>query len=741
VSSDFVNENLGNMANRSSLAGRIGPVGGLGGFEQMAPTLMARYYDILSGTLASILAAAAAMSLLVEPSLGETRKDQAATGKPAVAAPSTRRAVAAASVESAGTAAGSSSSPDIAAVREAIGLIRHHKSDQATAIEATMRDPVARKVVEWAILRSNDTVASFDRQVAFITANPGWPSVAMLHRRAEDLLWSEHRSAATVLEFFGNAKPTTVRGKFALARALLAEGDRAGAEHYARLAWDNDSFSRDLEAEAYNAFGDLLTTADDKARMDARLANDDIEAGTRAAQRLGGSEPAVAKARAAVVAKAGNAGEFLDAVPSDARHDPSYMFSRIQWLRRNERIAEAAKLMLAVPREEGRLHNLDEWWVERRVLTRKLLDMDDAETAYRITRDALPPPRENYRGEQQFTAGWIALRFLGDPGTAQKHFARIAEGTSNPITLARAHYWQGRAAEEARRMDEARAQYEAAARYPTAYYGQIARARLGMGEIALRRMAEADAERGPMNLEVVKAIAILYEAGARELVTPAVADLAERANDTRTLAALAELTARHDDARATLLIGKGVLGRGYAFDSYAFPTLGVPHYGAIGPAVDRSVIYSIARQESEFDQKCVSTAHAYGIMQVTPEAGRYVAGKFHVGYDLHRLTTDPVYNTAMGAAELGDLLQDYRGSYILSFAAYNAGRGRVHEWVERYGDPRDPNVDPIDWVERIPFSETRNYVQRVMENLQVYRVRLGMGSRLMIEADLRAGAH
>lgn len=707
---------------------------------------MARYETTRPAALALIITATAGVTLFaaLSPAFGAKHHAASASRKHPAAASHTAKTGSAAAKPAAlqHSTATPASSSDVDAVKHALELVRRHQSDEATAIEAGIHDPVARKVVEWAILRSDDTKASFDRQMAFVSANPSWPSIVMLRHRAEDLLWSERRSPATIRAFFAGAQPTTSRGKFAVARALLAEGDRANAQYYVRLAWDNDPLSRDLETEVLEQFHDLLTRADHKARMDARLANDDIEGGMRAAQRLGGQEPDIVRARAAVVAKAPNAGELLEAVPADLREDPAYLFSVIQWLRRNDRVAEAARVMLSLPREGARLHNLDEWWVERRLLARKLLDLGEFQTAYRVARDAVPPSRENYRGEQQFTAGWIALRFLNDPATAQKHFARIADGISNPITLARAQYWQGRAAEAAGRNNDARAHYEAAAGYPTAYYGQIARGRLGMGEIALRRLPEPDApdRTAVRSLELVRAIEFLYSAGARELVVPAVADVAERIEDVRSLAALAELTASHQDARATLLIGKAVLGRGYAFDYYAFPTIGIPQYGMIGPGIDRSVAYSIVRQESEFDQRCVSTAHAYGLMQVTPEAGRYVAKKFRISYDLHRLSTDPVYNMQMGSAELGDLIQDYRGSYILSFAAYNAGRGRVHEWIERYGDPRDPNVDPIDWVERIPFSETRNYVERVMENMQVYRVRFGMGSRLRIEADLRAGA-
>jgi soluble lytic murein transglycosylase len=353
--------------------------------------------------------------------------------------------------------------------------VRRGRSAETGPLQASIHDPTARKLVEWAILRSDDTTAGLDRYMAFISANPGWPSVGMLRRRAEAALWQEGRGPPTVLAFFASTQPLTPRGRFALARALLAQGDRAAAQAYVQEAWRYDGFSEDLENEALHAFGDLLTRADHVARMDDRLSAQDIEGGMREARRLGDVETAIAKARVAVIRKAGNAGQLLDAVPEEGRRDPGYLFSRIQWLRRGDRIPEATQLLLAAPRDPALLHNLDEWWIERRLIARKLLDLGDPHTAYRIARDAAPPPRENYRGEQQFTAGWIALRFLDDPALAMPHFARIAQGITNPITLARSEYWQGRAAEAAHRLQEARAHYEAASRYSTAYYGQIAR--------------------------------------------------------------------------------------------------------------------------------------------------------------------------------------------------------------------------------------------------------------------------
>jgi soluble lytic murein transglycosylase len=508
-----------------------------------------------------------------------------------------------------------------------------------------------------------------------------------------------------------------------------------------REAWRNDNFSDDLESLAIDVFRDLITAADHKARMDMRLYAEDVDGGLRSANRAGGNALVIAKARIGVIKKAGNAGALLDAVPADAHRDVGYIFSRAQYLRRADKADEAAELILSIPPDHGQMLDSDQWWVERRLVARKLIDLGDVKGAYRIARDAAIPSKDNYRAESQFTAGWIALRFLNDPATALVHFAKVGQGNSNPITLSRAGYWQGRAAEALGRNNEARAHYEAAARYSTAYYGQIARARLGHKDIVVRPAPEPMPERRDTaaRLEVAHAIELLYAIDERDLIAGSLADLGERSTDVAALAAIGDVAARSKDARAMLLLGKSALGRGLPLEHYAFPTIGLPDYRAIGPEIEPAVAYAIARQESTFNPKIISSARAMGLMQVTPEAARYVTKKFSAPYDEKRLMSDQIYNVQLGAAELGDLIVDYRGSYILTFAGYNAGRGRVKEWIARYGDPRDPKVDPIDWVEQIPFSETRNYVQRVLENLQVYRVRFGGSSKLLIEADLHRG--
>ncbi len=635
-------------------------------------------------------------------------------------------------------AATATTSPlDLDAVKQAIDLAHKGRGEDATGVESTIADPLARKLVEWVILRSEDTEIDFARYAAFIAANPSWPGIVGLRRRAEVALWKQPVDPRATIAFFGGLPPLSAKGRFALARALLAEGDRAAAEAAVREAWRNDSFSEELEAQAREIFAGLITPADDKARMDARLYVEDDDAGLRAARHLGPAEFAIAKARAAVINKAGNAKALLEAVPAAARRDAGYMFSRAQWLRRGDNVAEAAKWLDAAPREPGELGDVDQWWVERRLVARKLLDLGDFKTAYEVAKAAAVPKNENYRGEQQFTAGWIALRFLREPGVALGHFARITDGVSNPITLARAYYWQGRAAEALGRGHDARGYYEAAARYPTAYYGQLSRARLGLDGVALRQSPEPPPEH--RRLEVARAFEILYAIDERDLVAAMAADLADKAMDATALAALADIATHHHDARATLLIGKTATSRGLPLEHYAFPAFGIPSFRPIGPEVEPCVVYSIARQESAFNPRVVSSAHALGLMQVTPDAGRFIAKKFNVTFDQRRLIEDPAYNAQIGSAELGDDIGEFHGSYILAFAAYNAGKHRVKEWIDQYGDPRSSKIDPIDWIERIPFAETRNYVQRVIENMQIYRARFGNDSRLLIEADLRRG--
>jgi soluble lytic murein transglycosylase len=614
-------------------------------------------------------------------------------------------------------------SADLVAAKRAIALVQHHKFSDATALLASIEDLVAKKLVEWVLLRDPDSHAGFDRYDSFIQANPDWPSTPLLRRRAEARLWQERRDAATVRRFVG-AQPVSALGRLALARVLLAEGDRAGASREVATVWQSAELSAELETVVADSFRDQLTPADQIARLDRRIGAKDFGAAMRAAKRIGAAQVAIVKACEAAEANTSKSGALLAAVPTQVQADLGYALCRLHWLLAHDDVAAAVKLLGEFSGHDLQRQDTDEWWRERRILARRLLDLRDPKTAYRVVQEAAIPANPYYRAEFHFMPGWIELRFLSDPTTALRHFAKIDQGSSDPIVLARAAYWRGRAFEAAGRFDEMKAQYETAARYPTAYYGQLARARLGLSEIALR-LPQPQANAEDIRSDLLRATDILYAMGELDLVLTLVSDLAETSSDIATLSTLGELTAHHNDAQAMLMLGKTALARGLAMERYAFPEIGVPAYAPIAPRIDRCVIYSVVRTESAFDQRDISSANAVGIMQVTPAAARDTAQRFGVAYDWKRLVFDPVYNTQMGAAEISALLKEYRGSYLMTFAGYNAGRGRVREWVAQHGDPRDPNIDAVDWVERIPLAETRNYVQRVMENLQVYATRFG----------------
>lgn len=623
--------------------------------------------------------------------------------------------------------------PDLATAKRALELVSRDKVVEAAALEDSTTNPMVRKLIEWALLRRGGRI-EFRRYRDFIAESPDWPSIPLLRRRAEVRLWREHADSATARSFL-DGKPIGPVGRLVLARVLMSDGDRALAAREVRAVWRSAPLSVELEGALLKEFPDVITREDQLARMDKRIGAKDFGAAMRAAKKVGEDQVAIVKACTAAEAKFARGGKLLDAVPVQARNDLGYALCRIHWLLRNdspgsnirgrlvtpkEDVALAVKLALGARQADYQEQETDEWWRERRALARKLLDLGEAATAYKVVATSGPPANPYYRAEFHFMAGWIALRFLHDPTTASKHFALVDQGQTDPRILARGAYWRARTAEAAGDITQMRAQYKAASQYPTAYYGQLARIKLGLPRLPLPVSPPAA---DPAGSDLLQVAGMLYAIDERDLALTFASEVAKKCVKIHVIAGLAKLAAQHHDAQATLLIGETALERGMPFERYAFPNFGVPTYRAIGPALDPSIVYAVARTESGFNQRDKSSADAVGLMQVTPGAGRDTAKRFDVSYDWRRIVSDPAYNTAMGAAELVALMNEYSSSHILTFAAYNAGRGRVRQWMMLHGDPRNAKIDPVDWVERIPFAETRNYVERVTENLYVYRAR------------------
>jgi soluble lytic murein transglycosylase len=600
---------------------------------------------------------------------------------------------------------------------------RDNDLTEAQILKTKLAHPATQALSEWFAMRSG-TPVGFDRIMAFQKDYPDWPVTSQLRRRSEDTLLAERRSPPQVRFFFAKQPPLTAAGRIALAFALKADGLEQEANDKIRHVWREDTFGPDIERRILDRFPGLLTQADHRFRMERLLLKESWGGAQRAAGYAGKEYELLVKARMAVFQGKKKAQKAFAAVPASLRDDPSYLFSRALLQRRSNNLTEAASIIMQAPRDPELRVDGDEWWAEQRLITRALLDKGDAKTAYEVaSHHAAESPVQQI--EAEFHAGWIALRFLNEPAKAIQHFAAVAKTASTPISISRIAYWQGRAAEAAGEAQNARLFYERAADQPTTYYGQLAQEKLGR-TITLRKVAPlTEDERKAFDARVsVQALQWLQQMGEQDLALSLYSDLAQTLNDPGQLDALAGLATSQQNPRAVLVIGKTALQRGFPLDQHAYPLAAIPDFVSVGDEVEPAMVYAIARQESAFNPRAISSAGARGLMQLMPATAMRTAKRFGVGFDLKRLIEDPSYNAKIGSAHLGELMEDWKGSHILAFASYNAGGGNVIKWVRSYGDPRKPDVDEVDWVERIPFYETRNYVQRVLENLRVYRQRL-----------------
>ncbi len=624
---------------------------------------------------------------------------------------------------------------------ETIKLYRAGRISDGDALARSLETPAARTLAEWVALRHNARALAFERINTFLNRHPGWPGEDGLQKRAEQALLEEAKPARVVRGFFATREPVSPEGQIALAEMLAAEGHDSDAAEIARRVWRREAMSDALEKRINARFGSELLRSDHERRLERLLFAERLVEALPEAKALGPGHEALLKAFGAAMKNPASAGKLLDAVPAALRSTPAYVFARARMLRRQDKLPEAAKALEDAPRVVAALADGDSWALERRILARGLLDAGDARAAYAVAR-VNEAESETAKIENAFFAGFIALRFLNEPERAAAHFAEAAPAATLPISVSRVAYWRGRTAEAAGRTEEARRFYQEAARHGTAYYGQLARHRLGEAEVPAQAAALPDpAARARAEAEpLIGALRLADRLGDASLSVPLLAQAARTARDAETFAVLAEIAAQANDARGRLLVGKRALYAGHPRHAEAFPTDGVPPVDDAG-AVERAMVLAIARQESAFEPGAISPAGARGLMQLMPATARETAKRAGLAFDLNRLTADPAYNATLGTAHLGELVGYWRGSYILTFAAYNAGPGNVRRWIAAYGDPRSPGVDPVDWVERIPFNETRNYVQRVMENLQVYRERVDGRTALLIDEDLRRGAN
>jgi soluble lytic murein transglycosylase len=637
---------------------------------------------------------------------------------------------------------------DKAALKEAVRTIYKRRFDDARASMKRIKDKTALKLATWYYYRRNDNDAAPDKIERFRLANPDWPSQRRLRRNAEKALLTGKYEPKTVIAFFEKSRPTTGAGKAALGGAHHAMGEEKKGQHLIQEAWRRHELGTDIEKIILDRYGNLLTPRDHKARVDRLLLLDrksKIAATLRAAALLGEKEQKKIDARIAVVRRLKTAKKLLADIPeADTKDDVGFYFSRIQWLRRHDKEKEAWDLLLAAPREPDDLIAIDEWWIERRVNCRMALNAGHPEIAYRIARDHEPISGTHYN-EAEFLAGWIALRFLGKPHGARQHFLALRTAAIDNDEVATAEYWLGRAAAALKDDAEAKTHYEAAARFPLSYYGQLARQQLTPGPTSLPLTpapvpTEADFARFKSR-DAVQTIGLINSVDLEKLAPLFFHHLARTIDAPAEAVLLAKLAEFMDQPHASVRLSKIAFNRELPLAELAYPVNMLPDYKEINVPVEEALLYALSRQESEFNPSARSPVGARGLMQIMPLTARAIARQHKVRYRQSALTRNPSYNMMLGVAHLGDLLNNYDGSYILTLVAYNAGPGRVRDWTEEFGDPRSKDVDAIDWVERIPFTETRNYVKKILTGVQIFRSRLnGPDKALRLYEDLNRGS-
>lgn len=591
---------------------------------------------------------------------------------------------------------------------------------------------LAEALVEWKRLQQSDNLA-FTDYANFLLLHPGWPGETSRRAAAETVLASGAVSPSLTVRFFEKFPPLTPAGNLRYAEALAAQGRNGEADVQARKAWRAGLLRQADETALLGAFAGALGPDDHDARMDMLLWQG---AWQTAARQLALTSPArrmLFEARLALRTNAAGAAEKAAAVEPAGRSDPGYIADRALWLRDN-RQSGAMRAYLAQPhRLSTPPANVAKWYEVLLTGARGAAADGQYDIAYRIASqvdDAYPEDTDvsdqSYGERDNYTslvwlAGTTALYNLGRPHDAIAMFARYSHGSKTPQTQSKGAYWAGRAAEAAGDRATADSYYERAAGFPDLYYGQLATERLGR---PLRRPPDFNAQVSDpavrdafFKREVVRATQLLGTLGSRDDQGLFIRQIAKDAKTDTDHILAAELSRTIGRPDLGVMVGRSALQNGFSdYTAAGYPSVRVPD----AQQDYWTIIHAIARQESQFDRAIVSHAGARGLMQLMPGTARETAGKMGLAYSRDALTTDPDYNIQLGSTYFQRLLNYYGGSYPLAVAAYNAGQGNVNKWLAANGDPRSGSVSMVDWVERIPIFETKNYVQRVLENAVVY---------------------
>jgi soluble lytic murein transglycosylase len=623
------------------------------------------------------------------------------------------------------------SESDGAAGVAAINAARGGDWAQAYAQASRSTNPLPLKVIHWLDYSRTSPSGRFLDIAQFISANPDWPAQKLLRRRAEEAMSTE--SDATVADWLKRYPPISAIGKAREAEITLSQGRTDAGLAALRQVWIDGDFTATDERNFWSRFADKIRPEDNIKRLDRLLWDGQNDAVRRMLPMAPTDYRALAEARLTVAEGAANSAAMVARVPAPLQADLGLAFAAARAQRKAEANDAAAQILLAHPDNPVRPAL---WLAERQTVARRLLGAGNAELAYRVVTQHAAAGDTAADSESEFLSGYIALRYLKNPSLAFGHFSRVLARIGSPGGKARAAYWSGRAADAEGKRDLAVKWYAAGAEHMVTFYGQLAAHQLGH-DAPPRPLPEPRPSTVELarfsQLELVQATSLFSAAGDREHVKVFLLQLADTATKPIDFALIAAFAEQHGRIDIAIIVARRSIEAGMPLMIHGYPVTILPS----GGVVEHPLLLAIVRTESAFDQEAVSPAGARGLMQLMPGTAALVARQQQVPYSLDRLTSDGVYNIQLGRAYIEQMMGDFGGSYALAIAAYNAGPGRVRQWLHDYGDPRGRDVDMVDWIETIPISETRLYTQRVLESLQMYRGQDGMNtSAFTLAGDL-----
>jgi soluble lytic murein transglycosylase len=601
--------------------------------------------------------------------------------------------------------------PTLAAIAAAHG----NDWTKAYALAGQSKDPLVLKIVRWLdYARSGTGGGRFAEIAGFIDQNPDWPVQKTLRRRAEAAIGNASDDEAAA--WLKRHPPLTGVGKVRAAEILTSSGKTEAGTAALRAAWAEGDFSAAQESAMLARFSATLRPEDHQKRLDLMIWDGQADAARRMLPLVSTDYRALAEARLALAADAANAGRLVAQVPTPLRSDAGLAFEEARWWRKKDRYDNAAQLLLAHSDNPVRPAT---WWSERLVVARRLLAGGNSATAYQLVHQQASIDDKDY-SEAEFLCGYIALRFRKDPAQAFDHFAHILARVTSPYAKARAAYWGGRAAEADAKPDLAVKWYTVGAEHNVTFYGQLAAHQLGKDApphpVPEPRPSAAEQARFDA-MELPRAAKLFFAIGDKQHARVFLMQMTESAKTPLEFAMLASLAEAQGRIDLAIAVARRSIDAGLPLMVHGYPVTKLPD----GGTAERPLLLAIIRQESGFAPEAQSPVGARGLMQLMPGTAKLVASKLQLPFSLAQLTTDGVYNVMLGRSYIENMIEDFGGSYPLAIAAYNAGPGRVRQWLHDFGDPRGRDIGMVDWIEMIPFNETRAYVQRVMENLQIYR--------------------